>query len=288
LKFYIAVAYNDPSHLTAIAQAAEEAGFGGIVLSDHVVHPQRLETPYPYTKSGRPRWEPETPWPDPFVAVGAMAAVTERLRFLISIFVLPLRHPVLAAKTIATASVLSAGRLTVGIGAGWMREEFELVGQPFAGRGSRMVEALEVMRTLWRGGMVEHHGEHYDFDPVQMSPAPPGPIPIYGGGVSPVALRRAATLCDGWASEIQDVDEVAEIAPRLRAHRAQSDRAGEAFGMAVAMRDVFDMDGYRRAAELGVTELITVPWFFYGADASSCAEKCDGVRRFGQDVIEKL
>jgi probable F420-dependent oxidoreductase len=288
LKFYIAVAYNDPTHLTAIAQAADGAGFGGIVVSDHVVYPEKLRTPYPYTSSGRPRWEPDTPWPDPFVAVGAMAAVTERLRFLTSVFVLPLRHPVLAAKTIATAATLSGGRLTVGVGAGWMREEFDLVGQPFDRRGARMAEAIEVMRTLWRGGMVEHHGDHYDFDAVQMSPAPPGPIPIYGGGVSNVALGRAATLCDGWASEIQNSDEMAGIASRLRTLRADSDRAGRPFGMAVALRDVFDIDGYARAADLGVTELITVPWVFYGADASSCAEKCDGVRRFGDEVIAKL
>jgi len=288
VKFYIAVAYNDPTHLTRIARSAEEAGFGGIVVSDHIVYPGKLETPYPYTADGRPRWEPDTPWPDPFVAVGAMAAVTQRLRFLVSVFVLPLRHPVMAAKTIATAAVLSEGRLTVGLGAGWMREEFELLGQPFAGRGRRLAEALEVMRALWRGGMAEHHGEFYDFGPVQMSPVPREPVPIYGGGVSDAALRRAASLCDGWASEIQTRAELETIAAKLRSFRAGSERAGQPFGMCVAVKDAFGLDGYRAMAAAGVSELITVPWFFYGADPDSCQEKCDGIRRFGEEVIAKI
>jgi len=222
------------------------------------------------------------------VAVGAMAAVTSRLRFICSIFVLPMRHPVLAAKTIATAAVLSDDRLTVGVGAGWMREEFELLGQPFAGRGGRLDEAIEVMRTLWRGGMVEHHGVHYDFGPVQMSPVPKRPLPIYGGGVSDAALRRAATRCDGWASEIQTQAELERILASLRAYRAESERADLPLGICAALKDVHDLDGYRRMAELGVTELITVPWLFYGADPGSCAEKCDGIRRFGDEVIAKL
>ncbi len=288
MEFYIAVAYNDPRHLNEIARTAEDCGFGGIVVSDHVVYPGRLETPYPYTRDGQPRWEADTPWPDPFVAVGSMAAVTETLRFVTSVFVLPLRHPVLAAKTIATTSILSRDRLTVGIGAGWMREEFDLLGVPFVGRGRRMAESLEVMRTLWRGGMVEHHGEHFDFGPVQMSPVPDRPVPIYGGGLSDIALRRAATLCDGWASEIQTIDEVREISSRLERLRSDSERAGEPFGMCCALKDAYDRDGFRRAMDLGVTELITVPWLFYGADPKSCREKCDGIRRFGDEVIARL
>jgi len=288
LDFCIAVAYNDPTHLVEIARTAEEAGFGGIVISDHLVYPQKLETPYPYTSSGAPRWQADTPWPDPFVAIGAMAAVTTRLRFITSVFVLPLRHPVMAAKTIATASVMSRGRITVGIGAGWMREEFDLLGQPFARRGARMVEALTVMRALWRGGMVEHRGEFFDFDPIQMSPVPTANVPIYGGGVSDVALRRAATLCDGWASEIQTTKEVEAISTRLKSFRDDSQRAGEPFGMCVAVKDAHDLDGYRRMADLGVTELITVPWRFYGAAEDSCQEKCDGIRRFADDVISVL
>jgi probable F420-dependent oxidoreductase len=288
LKFAIAVAYNDPAHLNPIARTAEASGFGCIVVSDHVIYPGKLETPYPYTSTGKPRWEPETPWPDPFVAVASMAAVTERIEFITSIFVLTLRHPVLAAKTIATTSLLSGGRLKLGVGAGWMREEFDLLGQRFDRRGQRLSESIEVMRKLWRGGMVEHHGQFYDFDPVQMSPAPDRPIPIYGGGLSKPALRRAAQLCDGWASEIQTREELIGINKELRHMRAESERADEPFGLCVALKDVHDLDGYREMADLGVSELITVPWLFYGGQDQSCEEKCAGIRRFGDEVISKL
>jgi hypothetical protein len=121
-----------------------------------------------------------------------------------------------------------------------------------------------------------------------MSPVPREPVPIYGGGVSDPALERAATLCDGWASEIQTRAEVEAISAKLRAYRADSERAGQPFGMCVAARDAFDPGGYRQMAELGVSELITVPWFFSGANPDSCQEKCDGIRKFGDEVIAKL
>lgn len=288
MQIFIAVAYQDPTHLVEIARTAETAGFGGIVVSDHLLYPGRLETPYPYTSHGRPRWQADTPWPDPFVAVGAMSAVTTRLRFLTSIFVLPLRHPVLAAKTIATAAVMSGGRLTLGVGAGWMREEFDALGQPFAARGRRLVESVEVMRKLWSGQLVEHHGEHYDLDPVQMSPVPSEPIRVYGGGVSDIALSRAARLFDGWASEIQTSAEVADVVERLRKHRAGTPREAEQLGVCAAVRDCVDLAGYQRMASLGVTELITVPWLFYGDDRQSLQQKCDGICRFGDAVVSKL
>ncbi|MDE0884842.1 MAG: TIGR03619 family F420-dependent LLM class oxidoreductase [Myxococcota bacterium] len=257
-----------------------------MVISDHVIHPVHLGTPYPYTADGKPRWAPETPWPDPLVAVGAMAAVTRSIRFITSVLVLPLRHPVLAAKSVATASVLSQGRLTLGVGAGWMREEFEVLGQSFEGRGRRLAESIEIMRTLFSGGAVEHHGEFYDFGPLQMNPVPPQPVPIYGGGVSDAALRRAATLCDGWASEIQTREELDTIMDRLRTYRAQSDRAGEPLGICAALRDVYDLDGYREMRDRGVTELITVPWLFYGDANQSREARCDGIKRFGDEVLD--
>lgn len=288
MKFCIAVAYNDPNHLCEIARTAEEAGFGGIIVSDHVVYPGKLETPYPYTAHGKPRWEAETPWPDPLIAVGAMAAVTQRIRFTVSIYLLGLRHPLLAAKSIATAAVMSQNRLALGVGAGWMREEFDLMGLSFEKRGRRLDESIEALRTLLQGGMVEHHGAFYDFGPLQMSPVPSARLPLYGGGISPAALRRAATLCDGWASEIQTTEELDRILETLRALRRESSRADEPFSVCAALRDVFEIGGYRAMRDRGVTELITVPWLFYGDDTQSCSQKCDGIRRFAEEIITRL
>ena len=288
MEFYIAVAYNDPHHLCDIARTADDAGFGGLIVSDHIVYPGELKTKYPYTSDGRPRWEVDTPWPDPMIAVGAMSAVTTRLRFLCSIYLLGLRHPVLAAKSISTAAYMSNNRLTLGVGAGWMKEEFDLMDQPFETRGKRLNESIEVLRTLLAGGMVEHHGDFYDFDPIEMSPVPTQKVPIYGGGTSEAALRRAATLCDGWASEIQTTAELDKIVEDLRRFRDDSPLAGEPLGICAALRDVFDLDGYRAMRDRGVTELIAVPWLFYGDASQSVDQKCDGIRRFADEVLSKL
>jgi alkanesulfonate monooxygenase SsuD/methylene tetrahydromethanopterin reductase-like flavin-dependent oxidoreductase (luciferase family) len=133
--------------------------------------------------------------------------------------------------------------------------------------------------------MVEHHGEFYDFAPLQLSPVPDAPVPIWGGGSSEPALRRAATRFDGWASEIQTRAELAEIASRLRAWRDDSPRAGRPFGICAAAKDAFEPEHYAELAELGVTQLITVPWLFYGASGDELGPKLEGIQRFGEEVI---
>jgi probable F420-dependent oxidoreductase len=288
LKFVASLAFAPPAELLALARAADGAGFGALALSDHVVHPRKIATPYPYTADGAPRWQPGTPWPDPFVAIGAMAAVTERVRFLTSVYVLPLRNPFAVAKAVATAAVLSGDRVTLGVGAGWMREEFELLEQPFERRGRRMDEMIEVLRKLWAGGFVEHHGAFYDFDALEMSPAPGAAVPIYVGGLSDAALRRAARRADGWISDLHTTEEIRSLVTKLRALRADSERAGEPFAVVGALADAFTLDGCRRAADAGVTHLQTLPWLFYRGASDSLAGKCDAIRRFGDEVVAKL
>src|SRR5262249_50745098 len=122
MKFVMSTAFSDPSHYLPMARAADAAGFHAGAVSDHVVHPRELASPSPSPADGAPRWQPFTPWPDPWVAIGAMAAVTERVRFMTSVWVLPLRNPYLAAKAIGTAAVLSGNRVALGVGMGWMEE----------------------------------------------------------------------------------------------------------------------------------------------------------------------
>jgi len=285
VEFVTSLAFEKPEDLGRLCQAADAAGFHGAALSDHLVHPKQLKTPYPYTPDGVPRWEPFTDWPDPWVAAAHLAASTERLRFYTSIFVLPMRNPFHVAKAVGTASVLSGGRMTLGVGVGWMREEFELSEQPFERRGARANEMIDVLRKLWSGGWVEHHGEFYDFDALEMSPVPRHEIPIWSGGLSEPALRRAAQRCDGWISDLHESDELGRYAERLGALRADSDRADRPFSIIASCSDVFDVDGYRRLADHGVTHVNTMPWVFYGGAAQDLQQKCDGLRRFSDEVI---
>ncbi len=285
MKFLVATAFTDVTHLCDLAVAADRNGWDGVVVSDHVVHPEKLSTPYPYTPDGSRRWEASAPWPDPWVAIGAMAAVTTRIRFLTSVYVLAMRDPFTVAKAVGTAAVLSNHRVTLGIGVGWMKDEYELLGQDFHTRGRRTDEMIDVLRTLWRGAMVAHHGRHYDFDRLQMSPAVEQPIPIYSGGISDAALRRVGRLSDGWISDLHTTAELESLLRRVRAYREEYGRGHVALPVVASVTDAFDLDGYRRLAEMGVTHLQTMPWVLYGGSAGSLTDKLDALARFADEVI---
>lgn len=287
MQFMIPTAFSPVSHLCEMARAAEQHGWDVVAISDHVAHPERIDSPYPYTHDGAIRWEETTAWPDPWVTIGAMAAVTARLRFVTNVYVLSLRNPVLAAKAIATAAALSGDRVALGVGVGWCREEFELAGQEFRTRGRRTDEMIEVLRKLWSGEFVEHHGRHYDFARVRMLPAPTAPIPIYGGGLSEPALRRAARL-DGWVSDLHTRAELAKITDTLRRLRAEAGLAEQPFAIVASCLDAFDADGIRRLEDIGVTHYATAPWILYGGAWNSLPDKIDDLRRFADDVIAKL
>ncbi len=288
MKFVTSLAFSDPTHFCDVARAADDCGWDGLVVSDHVVHPEKIESPYPYTRDGSTRWQAPAPWPDPWVAVGAMAAVTERIRFYTGVYVLPLRNPFVVAKAVSTAAVMSGDRVTLGVGVGWMKDEFDLLEQSFRNRGRRMDEMIEVMRTLWAGGMVEHHGEYYDFGRLQMSPAPKARIPIVIGGLSEPALRRVGRLGDGWISDIHTTQELREIVAKIRAYRDEYGRADTPLEIVAACSDAFDADGFRRLEDVGVTHVQTMPWLMYGGSTDSLDDKVDGIRRFANDVIDKL
>ncbi len=286
MQFVVATSFSDPAHYLPMARCAEESGWDWMTLSDHVVHPQDLKSKYPYTVDGEAYWGPENPWPDPWVTIGAMAAVTQRIRFMTNVFILPARNPVLVAKAVGTAAVLSSGRVALGIGVGWMREEFDVLEQDFSTRGKRADEQIEILRLLWSGRMVEYQGQHYRFARLQMSPAPAQRVPIFVGGISKPALRRAAR-CDGWISVIHSLDEIRGYVGTLGELRTQCGNANARFEVFVSSEEAADLDGLRRLADAGATGMITMPWLLYGLDSTSLAAKCDGIRRFADDVIRK-
>ena len=286
MKFSQALLGANPLDWPRIAAAAEEAGFDSVAVSDHVVYPARLDSRYPYTPDGVPLFSPDEDWPDPWVAVGAMSAVTTRLRFLTNVYVLPLRNPFVVAKAVGTAAYLSRGRVGLGIGAGWMAEEFELMGQPFARRGKRMDEMVEVVRTLWRGGMVEHHGEFYDFDPVEMSPAPPAPVPIYVGGHSEIAMRRAATLGDGWLGMYYSVEELEQHCRTLERAREDAGTADRPFEIIASPMVTPTAENCERLEAAGVTTILTSAWMAQGVLGPDSTEQAiELIATFGERFI---
>ncbi len=289
MQFAIPVALCDPAELTAIARTADECDYGWIALSDHLIYPQHFSQPYPYTKDGKPRFSEDTAWPDPWIAISAMAAVTQQLRFYTNVYVLPARNPVHVAKFLATLAIMSNNRVALGAGMGWMSEEFAASGQAFAKRGARADEILAVMQKLWTGEMVEHHGDFYDFPALKMRPAPSQQVPVYVGGFSEPALRRAAQH-DGWISDVHSSEELQQYFNKIQQYRRELQREHLPFEMlCFNARDAFDLDGFKRMRDMGVTALCTPPWFFYGGKPTSpLGFKLDAIKRFADDYIAKL
>ena len=287
MEFVISGAFQPPTHLVPLAKAADEAGYHAIAFSDHVVYPEVLDTPYPYTDDGVRRYDEMTEFPDAMVVAGAIASVTKRLRITTNVFVLPMRNPFLAAKTISTAAAISDNRITLTIGVGWSNVEFDLVGQPFKRRGARADEMLEVMRKLWTGEMIEHHGEFYHFDRLKMTPPiPTEPIPVWVGGISDFALRRAARN-DGWLSDLQTTEEILECIRKVRTYRRELGK-DEACPVLASASDAAGIDGYQRLGDGGTTHILTMPWVFYHGMTDDLEKKVDGIKRFGEDYVDKM
>jgi probable F420-dependent oxidoreductase len=286
MEFCVATSFSPVGQLVPLARAADQAGFAAVSLSDHVVNPVTIRSPYPYTPDGSRRWEMGTPWPDPWVAIGAMAAATERIRFFTNVFVLPARTPFAVAKAVGTAAALSGDRVALGVGMGWMEEEFDAMEQDFRRRGKRADEMLEVIAKLLTGEVVEHHGEFYDFDPLEMLPAPSRPVPVWVGGMSDAALRRAARN-DGWISDIHTTEEIVAFRSRIDELRRELGRDHLPFAMVCSSLEAVDYDGYRRLEEVGVTHLLTMPWVFYGGFTDDLDQRLDGTARFADDILSR-
>lgn len=289
MKLWQSLAFVEPDQLVPLARCAEECGFHGVLLSDHLAFPGTLSSKYPYAPDGKPLFDATVPFPDPWVTIAAMAQLTTSLRFATLIYVLPLRDPFEVAKSVGTAALLSKDRLVLGTGAGWMKEEFDAVGIDFRTRGQRFDEMIEVLRKLWTGRMVEHKGTHFDFGPMQISPVPGKRVPIYVGGVSEAALRRAATLGDGWMGSGNAPEEVPAVLARLRELRKRAGREADPFTPIVPLKAQLAPDLLRRLEEQhGLTQTVSYPFQFALGPTSPLEKKRDFLKRMADELVSKL
>jgi probable F420-dependent oxidoreductase len=212
------IVYPDAAGAARLGQWAEAAGFDTVLAIDHVVLPENFTTRYPYSATGQMPAGPTEPYPDPLIWLAFLAATTSRIKLLTGVIILPQREPVALAKQVATLDVMSGGRLELGIGVGWLREEFEALGVPFERRGKRADEYIGAMRALWAPGTAQYAGEFVKFPPVHCYPKPAaGKVPIIVGGHSEAAARRAGRLGDGFFPSIGaqvDVTPLFDVARR--------------------------------------------------------------------------
>ncbi len=265
-----------------VCRRADAAGFESLWGGEHVIMPTSIESPYPYTPDGKIPAEPETPIPDPLIWLAFAAAAAPGLRLGTCILIVPQRNPLILAKELATLDRLSGGRVELGLGVGWMKEEFDALGVPWARRGARNDEYVEAMRALWAGPHAEFHGDFVDFAPATCSPRPiQKRIPVLVGGDSEAAISRAVRMADGYFPGEGDIDRLTGLIERLRvaSEKAGRDPAEIEVNAMFGAQMADPVAGVEQLRDAGVGRVMVPAFFFAGPDG------LDRLSAFGDDVI---
>jgi probable F420-dependent oxidoreductase len=264
MKFGIAYAnagpFGYPEPLTHLARTAEEVGIESLWTVEHVVIPVGYESKYPYDPSGKIPGPENVPIPDPILPLAFAAAVTKRLRLATGILILPQRHPIYVAKEVATLDVLSGGRAILGIGVGWLREEFEALGVPFEERAARTKESVHAIRTLWRETPEPFEGRFFRWPALESNPKPiqkPG-VPIVVGGHTDIAARRAARYGDGFFPAIRDPARLRALFSVLRDECRRVGRDPAQIELSCGAGRL-DLGAVHALEDLGVSRIVTGP-----------------------------
>jgi probable F420-dependent oxidoreductase len=242
-----------------IARHAEELGYEGITVPDHLVYPKNIETPYPYTEDGEVWWPNTNPWMDPWVTLTAMGAATTRLRLATNIYLAALRDPFTVSRATSAAAVLTKNRVALGVSAGWLKEEFDILGLDFKSRGRRLDEVIAAVRLLNSGEPVSHSGEFFNFDDAIMSPVPDKPLPVWVGGKSKAALRRAAEN-DGWLGVPLTLVEMKQVIDGLFDRRRENGRYDEPFDVLISALEAYTPDFIETLDPAGTYHASVLPW----------------------------
>jgi probable F420-dependent oxidoreductase len=278
MKIGITLGLVNPKVWVDVAREADRLGFESLWIPEHLIFPLEMSGS-PHAGAEHPPVPPTTPLYDVFGYLSFLAGQTSQIRLGTNVYLLGLRHPFVAARAIQTLDIVSQGRVEVGIGAGWLRQEWSAAGLDPATRGRRLDEALAVCKRLWTEETVSHKGEFFEFDEVAFEPKPiqkPHP-PILVGGESDAALRRAARFGDGFYGLGQNLDNIGELMGRLRRALAAEGRSLEGFEVTTG-GGIRERDDIKRWEDAGVTRLVTRPW-------RRSREAVEGMRRFADLVL---
>ncbi|MCT9933957.1 TIGR03619 family F420-dependent LLM class oxidoreductase [Planotetraspora sp. A-T 1434] len=293
MRFWLGASFTETDQFIELAKASDRCGFDTLTLSDHIFFAD-YESRYPYSPTGAPPYDAGTHWPDVWVTIGAMAAVTERLRFAPNVYIAPARDLFTVAKQVSTAAVLSHDRVSFGVGVGWCKDEFLQTGQDFHTRGRRLDEMIPVLRELWKGGTVEHHGEFFDFGPLSIAPTPARPVPFYIGGDSEAALRRAARIGDGWiGNRVYSEEQLDAVIADLRRYLKEYGRPEDALEIIAAVALIPDPATCRRLEDKGLTATMAAPWWLATFEetakhGNSVEFKIATMERFAEEIIARV
>lgn len=290
MRFSYAESMCDPSFYLPLAKAAEEAGYTTLTVPDSICYPEDSDSKYPYNGSGDRQFLSDKPFIEPFSLIPAMGAVTTTLRFTTFVVKLPIRSPVLVAKSVSSVAVLTQNRFGFGVGSSPWPEDFEVCFQDWKSRGKRMDEMIAIIRGLLRGEFFSFEGAHYQLPSIKLCPAPSAPVPILIGGHAEGALARAARVGDGWMFAGGAPEELARCLDRLAVLRREAGREGEPFEIHASSLDCFKVDGVKRLEDQGVTDLIVGFRDAYSnaRDTQPLDVKIGALRKYADKVISKL
>ena len=291
MRFTYAESLTDPSYYIPLARAAEAAGFHAMTIADSIAYPYESDATYPYTADGGREFLDGKEIIEAFILASALCAATTTLKFNMFVLKLPIRPPALVAKQAGSLAALFDNRLGLGVGTSPWPEDYELMGVPYAKRGKRMDECIEIVKGLTTGEYFEFHGEFYDIPKTKMAPAPTRPIPILVGGHAEVALRRAARN-DGWmhgGGDLGDPASLDRFINRLKQIREEEGRTGP-FEIHAMSLDAYKPDGIKRLEERGVTDIMVgfrMPYII-GPDTEPLEDKIRNIDKYADKVISKL
>lgn len=288
MRFTYAEAMTDPTYYIPLAKSAEAAGYHAMTIPDSLAYPLESDSSYPYTPDGNREFLDGKAFIESFVLTAALCAVTTTLRFNHFVLKLPIRPPALVAKQAGSLAALFDNRLGLGVGTSPWPEDYELMNVPFARRGKRMDECIDIIRGLTSGEYFEYHGEFYDIPTTKMAPAPSKPIPILIGGHADAALRRAARN-DGWMHGGGDPEELNALLEKLNHFREEQGRSGPYEIHAISI-DAYTPDGIKRLEDKGVTDVIVgfrIPYIM-GPDTEPLDDKIRNLEMFAENVIAKV
>ena|SRR5208282_279203 len=282
LMFVNSGPFAQPQLFAHLAQAAERFGFESIWTVEHVVIPQDYKSPYPYSPSGKIPGAEDVPIQDPLLPLAYAAAITTKLKLGTGVMILPQRHPLYVAKEVATLDVLSNGRAILGIGSGWLEEEFDALGLDFHQRGKRTDEAIQSLRALWGEGASSFHGKHFNFGPVKCFPKPvqKGGVPIVVGGHSPAAAKRAGRYGDGFFPAIGEIDKLKELFAIVNSEAQKAGRDPKHIELSCMGRA--KVDSLKALQDIGIQRVVVPPPAY---DPEGITR---GLEKIANEVIAKL
>ncbi len=256
MKFSYQIGMCDPGHYLPLAQAAEAAGYHGIAIPDSICYPQEASSKYPYNKDGSREFLESVPFVESLIAVAAMAAVTDKIRFATFVYKLAVRQAPVVAKQVQGIQVLSGNRFDFGIGISPWEEDFAVCEVPWEKRGKRFDEQIEILRGLGSGDFFGFEGELLSMPPNKMNPVPGEPTPLLIGGHTEPALKRAARVGDGWMCAGADMQQLESYIGRIQQLRKEYGTDNRPFQIFTTGQNAFTREGIEELENIGVTSVV--------------------------------